>query len=169
MARETAGPNSAGHKESQEPQKQAQNGGRNHETSDWRLTSLQLALLAKPAPIFIRVSIESRNNVPHACESGKGKTINHQTHRPPSQSEDEECDSSTRWSRAVSVLTTKISRFAGRTCLVNQQPTQTRLHFIVNTNVAILRLCDFAARPRRVVSTREILTNKISHGNREAF
>ena len=93
MARETAGPNSAGHKESQEPQKQAQNGGRNHETSDWRLTSLQLALLAKPAPTFIRVSIESRNNVPHACESGKGKTINNQTHTPPSHSEDEECDS----------------------------------------------------------------------------
>jgi hypothetical protein len=39
------------------------------------------------------VSFDSRNNVPHACESGNGKTTSNQTHTPPSHSEDEECDS----------------------------------------------------------------------------
>ena len=77
---------------------------------------------------------------------------------------------STRWARAVSVLTTKISRFAGQTCLVNQQPTQTRLHFIVNTSVAILRLCDFAARPRRVCAdTRDRIEQDLTWQSRSAF
>ena len=77
---------------------------------------------------------------------------------------------STRWSRAVSVLTTKISRFAGLTCLVNQQPTQTRLHFFVNTSVAILRLCDFSARPRRVCAdTRDRIEQDLTWQSRSAF
>ena len=77
---------------------------------------------------------------------------------------------SRRWSRAVSVLTTKISRFARQTCLVNQQPTQTRLHFFVNTSVGILWLCDFAARPRRVcASTRDRNEQDLTWQSRSVF
>ena len=77
---------------------------------------------------------------------------------------------STRWARAVSVLTTKISRFAGLTCLVNQQPTQTRLHFFVNTSVAILRLCDFSARPRRVCAdTRDRIEQDLTWQSRSVL
>ena len=43
------------------------------------------------------------------------------------------------------------------------------VHAIVNTRVAILRLCDSAARPRYVVSPGKSLADRIPHGNREAF
>jgi hypothetical protein len=50
------------------------------------------------------VSFDSQNNVPHACESGNGNTINNQSHTPPSHCEDEECDSiDTLGTRSISV------------------------------------------------------------------
>ena len=76
---------------------------------------------------------------------------------------------STRWSRAVSVLTTRITGCGGKIVHVKQRGCRIPVHAIVNTRVAILPLCDFAARPHHAVSPGKSLADRIPHGNREAF
>ena len=76
---------------------------------------------------------------------------------------------STRWSRDVSVLTTRITGCGGKIVHVKQRGCRIPVHAIVNTRVAILPLCDFAARPHHAVSPGKSLADRIPHGNREAF
>ena len=76
---------------------------------------------------------------------------------------------STRWSRDVSVLTTSITGCGGKIVHMKQQGCRIPVHAIVNTRVAILPLCDFAARPHHAVSPGKSLADRILHGNREAF
>ena len=67
-------------------------------------TVIELACGQSPRQDSLVRGSQSPNNVPHACESGKGKTINNQTHRPPTQSENEACDSiDTLVTRSISV------------------------------------------------------------------
>jgi hypothetical protein len=65
--------------------------------------------------------------------------------------------------------TTRITGCGGKIVHVKQRGCRIPVHAIVNTRVAILRLCDFAARPHHAVSPGKSLADRIPHGNREAF
>ena len=75
---------------------------------------------------------------------------------------------STRWSRAVSVLTPRITGCGGMIDHTKNRGYRIPVHAIVSTRVVFLPLCNVEARPRRVVLTRESLSNRIPCGNRES-
>ena len=65
---------------------------------------IELACGQSPRQDSLVRGSQSPNNVPHACESGTRKTLNNQTHEPPRECADQECDSiDTMVARSISV------------------------------------------------------------------